>query len=215
MNRQIRLTVNGKKKEIRIDVRQSLLEVLREQLGLLSVKQGCSVGECGACTVLIDDVPIDACLYLAVWADGKTIRTVEGESRDGKLSSVQQAFVDEGAVQCGICTPGMIMTAKALIDEKGASLTDDDIAVALKDTFCRCTGYQSVARAIRQAAGANATKVAEVGEEILEKTPAGDFAKWIGYYTFYQRYRNRQYADQGKIKHFNRHPTNLGEFFIV
>ena len=151
MNRQIRLTVNGKKKEIRIDVRQSLLEVLREQLGLLSVKQGCSVGECGACTVLIDDVPIDACLYLAVWADGKTIRTVEGESRDGKLSSVQQAFVDEGAVQCGICTPGFVMAATSFVEKhKQQKVSRHDIRRGLAGNLCRCTGYDTIVTAVQK-----------------------------------------------------------------
>ena len=151
MNRQIRLTVNGKKKEIRIDVRQSLLEVLREQLGLLSVKQGCSVGECGACTVLIDDVPIDACLYLAVWADGKTIRTVEGESRDGKLSSVQQAFVDEGAVQCGICTPGFVMAATSFVEKhKQQNVSRYDIRRGLAGNLCRCTGYDTIVTAVQK-----------------------------------------------------------------
>jgi aerobic-type carbon monoxide dehydrogenase small subunit (CoxS/CutS family) len=151
VNRQIRLTVNGKKKEIRIDVRQSLLEVLREQLGLLSVKQGCSVGECGACTVLIDDVPIDACLYLAVWADGKTIRTVEGESRDGKLSSVQQAFVDEGAVQCGICTPGFVMAATSFVEKhKQQNVSRYDIRRGLAGNLCRCTGYDTIVTAVQK-----------------------------------------------------------------
>ena len=151
MNRQIRLTVNGKKKEIRIDVRQSLLEVLREQLGLLSVKQGCSVGECGACTVLIDDVPIDACLYLAVWADGKSIRTVEGESRDGKLSRVQQAFVDEGAVQCGICTPGFVMAATSFVEKhKQQNVSRYDIRRGLAGNLCRCTGYDTIVTAVQK-----------------------------------------------------------------
>ena len=118
LNRTITFTMNGKKKEIAVDVRQSLLEVLREQLGMISVKQGCAVGECGACTVLIDDVPIDACLYLAVWADGRSIRTVEGESKNGELSKVQQAFVNEGAVQCGICTPGFVMAATAFVEKR-------------------------------------------------------------------------------------------------
>ena len=109
--------VNGKRKQLQVDIRQSLLEVLREQLGLLSVKQGCAVGECGACTVLIDNEPIDACIYLAVWADGRSVRTVEGESRNDQLSRVQQAFVDEGAVQCGICTPGFVMAATAFVEK--------------------------------------------------------------------------------------------------
>ena len=151
MNRQIRLTVNGKKKEIRIDVRQSLLEVLREQLGLLSVKQGCAVGECGACTVLIDELPIDACLYLAIWADGKSIRTVEGESRGDQLSRVQQAFVDEGAVQCGICTPGFVMAATSFVEKhKQGNVSRHDIRRGLAGNLCRCTGYDTIVTAVQE-----------------------------------------------------------------
>jgi aerobic-type carbon monoxide dehydrogenase small subunit (CoxS/CutS family) len=151
MNRHIRLSVNGKKKEIRVDVRQSLLEVLREQLGLLSVKQGCAVGECGACTVLIDDAPIDACLYLAVWADGKSIRTVEGESHDDKLSPVQQAFVDEGAVQCGICTPGFVMAATSFVEKhKQQTVSRYDIRRGLAGNLCRCTGYDTIVTAVQK-----------------------------------------------------------------
>jgi aerobic-type carbon monoxide dehydrogenase small subunit (CoxS/CutS family) len=151
VNRHITLTVNGKKKEIRIDVRQSLLEVLREQLGLLSIKQGCAVGECGACTVLLDDVPIDACLYLAVWADGRFIRTVEGESRGDQLSRVQQAFVDEGAVQCGICTPGFVMAATALVEKhKLQDVSRYDIRRGLAGNLCRCTGYDTIVTAVQK-----------------------------------------------------------------
>ena len=150
MNRHIRLSVNGKKKEIRVDVRQSLLEVLREQLGLLSVKQGCAVGECGACTVLIDDEPIDACLYRAVWADGKSIRTVEGESHDDKLSPVQQAFVDEGAVQCGICTPGFVMAATSFVEKhKQQKVSRYEIRRGLAGNLCRCTGYDTIVTAVQ------------------------------------------------------------------
>ena len=151
LKRAITLTVNGKKKEIHIDVRQSLLEVLREQLGLSSVKQGCSVGECGACTVLLDEMPIDACLYLAVWADGRSVRTVEGESRDGRLSRVQQAFVDEGAVQCGICTPGFVMAAAALVEKHhGQKISRQDIRRGLAGNLCRCTGYDSIVTAVQK-----------------------------------------------------------------
>ncbi len=151
MNRTITCTVNGKKKEISVDVRQSLLEVLREQLGLISVKQGCAVGECGACTVLIDNIPIDACLYLAIWADGRSIRTVEGESQGDKLSRVQQAFVDEGAVQCGICTPGFVLAATAFVEKhKGQKVTRDEIRRGLAGNLCRCTGYNTIVAAVEK-----------------------------------------------------------------
>jgi aerobic-type carbon monoxide dehydrogenase small subunit (CoxS/CutS family) len=151
LNRTITCTVNGKKKEISVDARQSLLEVLREQLGLISVKQGCAVGECGACTVLVDNVPIDACLYLAVWADGRAIRTVEGESQTDRLSGVQQAFVDEGAVQCGICTPGFVMAATAFVEKhRGQKVTRNQIRKGLAGNLCRCTGYDTIVTAVQK-----------------------------------------------------------------
>ena len=151
LNRTISFSVNGKKKEISVDVRQSLLEVLRERLGMISVKQGCAVGECGACTVLIDDVPIDACLYLAVWADGRAIRTVEGETKNDELSRVQEAFVNEGAVQCGICTPGFVMVATAFVEKhKGRKLSRHDIRRGLAGNLCRCTGYDSIITAVEK-----------------------------------------------------------------
>jgi len=154
MNRTITCTVNGKTKELAVDVRQSLLEVLREQLGLISIKQGCGVGECGACTVLVDDVAIDACIYLAMWADGRAIRTVEGESRDGKLSGVQQAFVDQGAVQCGICTPGFVMAATALTEKhKGQKIGRHQIRRGLAGNLCRCTGYDMIVTAVEKSLG--------------------------------------------------------------
>ncbi len=151
LNRTITFTVNGKKKEIAVDVRHSLLEVLREQLGMISVKQGCAVGECGACTVLIDDVPIDACLYLAVWADGRSIRTVEGESKNGELSKVQQAFVNEGAVQCGICTPGFVMAATSFVEKrKGKKVSRNEIRRGMAGNLCRCTGYDTIITAVEK-----------------------------------------------------------------
>jgi xanthine dehydrogenase iron-sulfur-binding subunit len=151
VNRAITFTVNGKKKEITIDVRQSLLEVLREKLGVISVKQGCAVGECGACTVLIDGLPIDACIYLAVWADGRSIRTVEGESRDDKLSRVQQAFVNEGAVQCGICTPGFVMAATAFVEKhRNQKVSREEIRRGLAGNLCRCTGYDAIVTSVQK-----------------------------------------------------------------
>jgi aerobic-type carbon monoxide dehydrogenase small subunit (CoxS/CutS family) len=115
MIRNISCTINGKPMTLTVDVRQSLLEVLREH-GYTSVKEGCGSGECGACTVLVDDVPLDSCLYLAVWVDGHSIRTAEGETKNGSLSAVQQAYLDTGAVQCGFCTPGLIIAASARPD---------------------------------------------------------------------------------------------------
>jgi aerobic-type carbon monoxide dehydrogenase small subunit (CoxS/CutS family) len=151
VNKTIRLEINGSKKELQIDVRQSLLEVLRQQLGLTSVKQGCAVGECGACTVLLDGEPVDTCIFLAVWADGRSVRTVEGESRDGKLSKIQEAFVEEGAVQCGICTPGFVMAATALVEKHGDCPTNrHQIRQGLAGNLCRCTGYDTIVSAVEK-----------------------------------------------------------------
>lgn len=143
--------INGKSYVEEIDVRLSLMDMLRE-LGYTSVKQGCGVGECGACTVLIDDVPVDSCLYLAVWADNKSIRTTEGECRDGKLTPVQEAYIEEGAVQCGFCTPGLIMASTAFLEQhKGGELTREEIRKGHAGNLCRCTGYQTIITAVEKA----------------------------------------------------------------
>ncbi len=151
MNRNISFTINAKPTTLTVDVRQSLLEVLREH-GHTSVKEGCSSGECGACTVLVDDVPLDSCLYLAVWADGRSIRTAEGETRQGKLSEVQQAYLETGAVQCGFCTPGLIMTSTAFVEKhKGKEkVSRAEIRRAHAGNLCRCTGYENIIRAVEQ-----------------------------------------------------------------
>jgi xanthine dehydrogenase molybdenum-binding subunit len=149
----LRMLLNGNPVEIDVPESRYLSEVLREDLGLTGTKIGCAEAECGICTVLLNGTPVESCVYPAFKAQDARVDTIESLSRDGTLHPLQQAFLDHGAVQCGICTPGVIMTAKALIDAKGASLTRDDIAFALKDTFCRCTGYQSIIRAILQASG--------------------------------------------------------------
>jgi len=148
MKREITLTVNGEKKTIKVDFRQSLLDVIREDLGLTGAKQGCGVGECGACAVLVNGETIDSCIYLAVWADGKEIRTIESLEEDGELSNMQKAFVDEGAVQCGICTPGILMTATEM-EESGKSFSEEDIKRALSGHLCRCTGYTKIIAATK------------------------------------------------------------------
>lgn len=143
----ISCTLNGQLRELTVSPAARLSDALREQ-GLISVKHGCSVGECGACTVLIDGVAIDTCLYLAVWADGKQIRTAEGEVKNGKPSAVQQAYAESGAVQCGFCTPGLIMMTTGLLEKhKGHPLTISQIRHGLAGNLCRCTGYQMVADA--------------------------------------------------------------------
>jgi xanthine dehydrogenase iron-sulfur-binding subunit len=149
--RKISFTVNGTLRSVFIDVRQSLLELIRQELGLTGTKEGCGVGECGACSVLVDGVLVDSCIYLAVWADGKEIRTVEGEAKDGKLSPVQQAYVDEGAVQCGFCTPGFIMASTSFVEKhKGQEVTEDVIRKGHAGNLCRCTGYQNILKAVEK-----------------------------------------------------------------
>lgn len=146
----IQCEINGKPYSYAVSPTMSLLHFLRGQ-GLISVKEGCSVGECGACTVRVDGVALDSCLYLAVWADGKSIRTVEGERKGNELSDLQQAFIDEGAVQCGFCTPGLVMASAALLDKaERRPLTDEEIRRGLSGNLCRCTGYQNVVRAVKR-----------------------------------------------------------------
>ena len=140
---RLAFTVNGQPSEFEVDIRASLLDVLRDRLQFTGVKQGCSVGECGACTVLIDGTPVNACIHLAMWANGKRITTIEGIARDGELSGVQQAFVDEGAIQCGFCTPGLVLSTTALLDS-GRSFTEAELKRELSGHLCRCTGYQKI-----------------------------------------------------------------------
>lgn len=147
--KRIKLIVNDKPYSIEVDIRESLLDVLRNKLQFTGVKQGCSVGECGACTVLIDGTPFNSCIYLAVWAEGKSITTIEGVSKEGKLSKVQQAFVDEGAIQCGFCTPGLVLTTTALV-ESGRKFTDEEIKREISGHLCRCTGYVKIFEATKK-----------------------------------------------------------------
>ena len=152
MNKQYKLltcTINGKKVEKMIDVRASLTDVLRDDFRLTSVKKGCEVGECGACTVIIDGETIDSCIYLAVWAEGKNIRTLEGLEKNGELTRIQEAFIEEGAVQCGFCTPGFIMSATVLL-EQGKELTREEIKKKMSGNLCRCTGYQNIVNAVEK-----------------------------------------------------------------
>jgi len=147
----VRCTVNGRDIETMVDVRASLTDMLRNDYRLTSVKKGCEVGECGACTVLIDGETFNSCIYLAVWADGKHITTLEGLlSPEGELSDIQQAFVDETAIQCGFCTPGFLLTAAEILD-MDRLLSDDELRKLLSGHLCRCTGYENIFRAVKKA----------------------------------------------------------------
>ncbi|MDR5586187.1 MULTISPECIES: xanthine dehydrogenase subunit XdhC [Clostridium] len=147
--KKISMIVNDKSYALEVDIRESLLDVLRNKIHCTGVKCGCHVGECGACTVLIDGVPTDSCIYMAVWANGKSIVTIEGVKKDGKLSKVQQAFIDEGAVQCGFCTPGLVLTSTALVNS-GKKYTDAEIKREISGHLCRCTGYQKIFNATKK-----------------------------------------------------------------
>lgn len=149
----VHMTVNGVDREIAVDPRESLLETLRNRLNLTSVKKGCGVGECGACTVLVDGTSVDSCLYLTMWAEGKHIITVEGlKSPTGELNEVQQAFIDEAAVQCGFCTPGLILTGVELA-RSGKRYTRDELRKLISGHLCRCTGYENILNALEKVVG--------------------------------------------------------------
>ena len=146
----VRCRINGVERETMVDVRASLTDMLRNDYSLTSVKKGCEVGECGACNVIIDGECYNSCIYLAVWADGKEIRTVEGlMGPDGELSDIQQAFIDEAAVQCGFCTPGVIMSAVEIL-ESGKEYTRDELRKQLSGHLCRCTGYENILNAVEK-----------------------------------------------------------------
>ena len=146
----VKYNLNGKDVEQIVDVRASLTDMLRNDFRMTSVKKGCEVGECGACNVLIDGEAFNSCIYLAVWAEGKKIRTLEGLlGPNGELSDIQQAFVDEAAIQCGFCTPGFILTAVEIL-ESGKEYTDAELRKLLSGHLCRCTGYENILRAVKK-----------------------------------------------------------------
>ena len=147
----MKLIVNGQTCEIPANPNRTLLDVLRYELGLTGTKEGCSTGNCGACTVLVDGKAVNSCLVLAVEMEGKEVVTREGLSEPGKLHPLQQAFIDEGAVQCGFCTPGVILSAKAFLNSNPHP-TENQVRQAIAGNLCRCTGYDKIVRAILRAA---------------------------------------------------------------
>ncbi|MBM3298476.1 MAG: (2Fe-2S)-binding protein [Deltaproteobacteria bacterium] len=149
----IRMTVNGESVEAAVEPNRTLTQFLREDLGLTGTKHGCGLGDCGACTVILDGSAVNSCLVLAVQANGREVLTIEGLAENGKLHPLQDAFVEKGAIQCGFCTPGMILSAKALLDST-ANPTETEIRTAISGNLCRCTGYQKIVQAIQTTAQA-------------------------------------------------------------
>jgi len=155
MKRPLHLVVNNEQVEVTVEPTVLLLDLLRDDLGLVGAKQGCGTGDCGACTVLLDGRPVPSCLVLAVDADGSNILTIEGLSQNGRLHPLQQAFIDHWAVQCGFCSPGMILSAVALLN-RYPSPTEADVRKAIAGNLCRCTGYAQIVEAIMSVVSAHA-----------------------------------------------------------
>jgi aerobic carbon-monoxide dehydrogenase small subunit len=149
---RITLTVNGELEMVDVPSNMTLLGLLREKLALTATKNGCSAGECGACTVLMNGEPVNSCMVLAVECDGAEIITVEGLATDGRLDPLQQAIIDSGGVQCGFCTPGILIAARALLD-RNPQPSENDIREALVGNLCRCTGYVRIIEGVQEAAG--------------------------------------------------------------
>lgn len=145
--KSLQLTINGEPYEFTVEPRTILAELLREELHLTGTKEGCGIGMCGACTVLLDGKAIKSCLVLALKANGKEIMTIEGLAAKGEIHPLQKAFIDHGAIQCGYCTPGMILSAKALLDENPHP-TEEEVRMAMVGNLCRCTGYVKILEAI-------------------------------------------------------------------
>jgi carbon-monoxide dehydrogenase small subunit len=161
MKRIVRITINGLLREVAVPANRTLLDLLREDLDLTGTKHGCGEGDCGACTVLLDGEPVNACLVLAAEAEGREVTTIEGLADGSLLHPVQQAFVDSGAVQCGYCTPGMVLVAAALV-ARNPSPTESDVRHAISGNFCRCTGYQKIVEAVLTASA----RVREAGQAV-------------------------------------------------
>jgi len=151
MKKLIQLTINDKNYEVAVDPNQTLVDLLRYQLGLTGTKRGCDLGDCGACTVIMDGRPVNSCLVLAVQANGRTVTTIEGLETDQGMHPLQEAFVEKGAIQCGFCTSGMILSGKNLLD-RNPQPEEADIRRAVSGNLCRCTGYQKIVEAIEATA---------------------------------------------------------------
>lgn len=147
MKHLIKLTVNGDEYEVAVEPNRSLLDVLRDDLELTGTKKGCETGDCGACTIILDGKPVNSCLILAVAANGKKVLTIEGVAQAGKLHPIQETFIQYGAIQCGYCTPGMILSAKALLEENPRP-TEWEVREGIAGNLCRCTGYVKIVQAI-------------------------------------------------------------------
>ena len=152
MKHDISFTINGELVHLEVEPNKTLLKMLREDLNLTGAKEGCGAGECGSCTVIIDGKAVNSCMMLAVEADGKDIVTVEGLAKNGVLDPLQETFIKNAALQCGYCTPGMLMSAKALL-MRNPNPSEDDIKEAIGGNLCRCTGYKAILDAIKEAAG--------------------------------------------------------------
>lgn len=148
---ELHFVLNGESVTAQVDPSARLLDVLREDFGLTGTKEGCGVGECGACTIFMDGKAVDSCLVMAIQAEGHRIVTIEGMAKNGRLDSVQEMLLQEGSVQCGYCIPGMVMSARALLD-RNPDPTLDDVKLALSGNLCRCTGYHKIFKAVLRAA---------------------------------------------------------------
>ncbi len=151
MKSSIHFSVNGEPREIEVEPSRTLLDVLRNEFGLTGAKSGCETGDCGSCTVLIDGKPFNSCLVLIPKVEGKEITTIEGLAEGDKLHPIQKSFLDHGAVQCGFCTPGMVLSAKALLDQN-PNLSEEEIKVGMSGNLCRCTGYKKIIEAVESVA---------------------------------------------------------------
>lgn len=174
MSREISFVFNGNKINMVVEDHWTLLHLIREELGYTGTKEGCGSGECGACTVIVDGVAVNSCLYLAMEIEGKELQSIEGlASADGALHPIQKAFVDHGGIQCGFCSPGMILSAKALLDEN-PNATEDEIKDAIAGNLCRCTGYVQIIDSIKSVSGYYRAEESQVVAWKVEERDRGD-----------------------------------------